>query len=282
MDFVPIRGRKKKKGSSAAGNEGWRHGMHLVQSSSQDIGPQTAAAAVSRATTNGAVVGLQSKRDSRPSSSTSSSAASLRNALWPVSLSPEKKGKIDKILSKEDFLPNRGKKLLLRRINELLFNHRTLRDLEEQSPFYPKRGKKTRHFPKSTNSRPMDVMWFTKDDFYPHRGKKLDNNKMMGYLNVVAGVEDYNGEEENNLSSDGVIFGSSSSGGAGGRRDLDSMWRQNRELLSNLSKQEPRDKLRGRKRSVQADTSDHYDNAKLRSSVVALNEVIYRRYLYGR
>lgn len=271
MDFIPIRGRKKEPSSATV--EGWRHGMHSLQPSARDIGPQTRATV-----TNGAVVGLQSKRDSRQSTSP-------RNTLWPVSDGSDnergKKGRIDKILSKEDFLPNRGKKLLLRRLNELLTSTRPRQTNQVGELSYPKRGKKTRHFPKSSNSQPKDLVWFTKDDFYPHRGKKLDSNDLIGYVDVEDyGVDDDGPEDDDggNMSLDGVIFGSRG-------RDSESMGRLNRKLLSNLSKQELRDKLRGRKRSVHdsgvSSSSVHYDNVELRSpSVVALNEVIYRRYLW--
>lgn len=270
MDFIPIRGRKKEPSSATV--EGWRHGMHSVQPSARDIGPQTAATRTT-ATTNGAVVGLQSKRDSRQSSSP-------RNTLWPVSDGSDnergKKGRIDKILSREDFLPNRGKKLLLERLNELLTSTRPRQTDQVGALSYPKRGKKTRHFPKSSNSQPKDLVWFTKDDFYPHRGKKLDSNDLIGYVDVEDYGVDEPEDDDGNMSLDGVIFGSRG-------RDSESMGQLNRELLNNLSKQEPRDKLRGRKRSVHDSgaSSAHYDNVELRSpSVVALNEVIYRRYLW--
>lgn len=271
MDFIPIRGRKKESPSSLSSStaEGWRHGMYLAQSSAQDIGPQMAVSVAPTRTARDDVVEKQSKRDSRQSS--------LRNTLWPVPLpiteiGRGKKGRIDKILAKEDFLPNRGKKLFLRWLENL--------KNPKKSPIYPKRGKKTRHFPKNLNSRPADLMWLTKDDFFPHRGKKLDNTQMDGdaYVDNINVMEDYYGGSDDvpeadigNVSLDGVIF-------SGGGRDLISMGRQNRELLSNLSKQESRDKWRGRWRSVPT-AREQYGDLRLRSKVPALNEVIDRRYL---
>lgn len=208
----------------------------------------------------------QSKRDSRKL---------LAETLWPSFMPVRgKKGRMDKILSKEDFLPNRGKKFLLRRLNSWLRAGQV-----PDSFSYPKRGKKTKSLP---NSRPAaDLMWLTKDDFFPHRGKKSDDDdgsftSLFGndlddaavevgdyYVDVPAVVVATDNEE------DGVIFGAD--------RDWRSMGRQNRELLNNLSKQEPGDKWRGRKRSVQTDT-DHYDNVQLSrqslATAAALNEVI--------
>lgn len=250
-----------------------------MQSSSQDIRPEPAAAL----TGSTDVVGQQSKRDSRQSSSPSSSFSFSSpyhpNTLWPVAASSGryfdrslsslsgrgKKGRIDKILAKEDFLPNRGKKLLLDRINYL----RNQRD--QEALFFPKRGKKTRHYPKNLNSRPTDLMWLIKDEFFPHRGKKLDNS-VLDYYYYDDDGEDYGPEEDSlgNVLLDGVI-----NDDGGGSRDSISIGRQNRELLSNLSKQEPRDKWRGRKRSVQLRSVDGGRSSNI--GVAALNEVIDRR-----
>lgn len=214
----------------------------------------------------------QSKRDSR---------ALLRDTLWPEFMAARgKKGRIDKILSKEDFLPNRGKKFLLRRLSSWLRNE----PVPAVSLSYPKRGKKTKSLPSSRPS--ADLMWLTKDEFFPHRGKKSDNKAPFTSPVIVIGTDfddigaaeaaDYAGDVPAGAAvaaaeegDDGVIFG-------------DRDWRPT-GLLNNLSKQEPRDKWRGRKRSVQTDT-DHYDNVQLsRQSLVtaALNEVISFD-IYGR
>lgn len=203
-----------------------------------------------------------------------------------------KKGRIDQILSKEDFLPNRGKKRLLRPL-QYLFNRNHAR--QGAKPFfYPKRGKKTRQYPKSVNSRPLDLMWLTKDDFYPHRGKRFDNTMTSNSYLETDPLAAYDEDDDDvpaaaeeplvSLSSDGVIL---SDVDGRSRRDLISV-QQNREPLSNLSKQELRDKWRGRSRSVQADIGGppdaNDDVEKLRSTtaahVVALNEVIDHRYLW--
>ena len=144
-----------------------------------------------------------------------------------------------------------------------------------------RRGKKTKSLP---SARPAaDLMWLTKDDFYPHRGKKspnlfaLDNG---GDLALEA-AGDYYMDGPDDLvvaTARGFDSGNGNDGVIWGDRDWRPMGRQTRELLNNLSKQEDRDKWRGRKRSVQADT-DHYDNVRLRrqslATAAALNEVIF-------
>lgn len=246
MDFIPIRGRKKMP--SDDGDE--RNEMHLVH--------PTAA-------TESAVV-RQNKRDSRPL---------IENTLWSDFMPVRgKKGRMDKILSKEDFLPNRGKKFLLRRINSWLRNRR---NSGLSSP------KKTKSLPRPAS----DLMWLTKDDFFPHRGKKNSNDgDKVPFTNLIENdfedideysdyyaavpaevVVDGGANVDDDDEEHGVILAAD--------RDWRPMKRQTRELLNNLSKQEPRDKWRGRKRS----DTDHYDNVKLRpammSATVALNEVIF-------
>lgn len=234
------------------------HPMQLAQSEDDRIDYRAAA---------GIVVG-PSKRDSRVK------PFALGDTLWStyMPMRGKRKTRINDILSKEDFLPNRGKKFLLKRINSLL-RQRSYNDL-----VYPKRGKKTKHHNIST--RPADLIWMTKDDFFPHRGKKFDDETAVDGTTLYKPYYDDNvnrigydaddGQEADyadgrrqlsvNKLSNGVIFGDRDS----------SVRRQNRELFNNLSKQEPRSWWRGRKRSVQDDTG-HYDNVTLRS---ALNEVI--------
>ena len=240
MDFIPIRGRKKEPTAAAlaalpaaAEDNGW-----------WEEGLQTAAAAASK-TSSGYVLDRQSKRDSRHPSS------SLRNALWPeldatingaaADRDRGKKSRYDVILSKEDFLPNRGKKLLLKRI------HRYLKQglQEDAALFFPKRGKKTRQSP---NSRPIDLMWLTKDDFFPHRGKRAPSDQQHHHRQQ---------EGEAHASLDGVI--------SGGRVSEESSmeYRPVSGLLSDLSKDDLRDKWRGRQRSGRS-VEDYYDDAKIR------------------
>lgn len=251
MEFIPIRGRKKKW---LAG--GWPPFFGRLD-------PQTAAAeAEAAAATIDDVFQLQSKRDSRQTSS--------RNSLSEPDAGGDsrgKKGRIDQILAKEDFMPNRGKRFLLRHLNYL-----------RHSLSYPKRGKKTRH---TSNSPAKDLMWLTKDSFYPHRGKKTLENTVNHPDEFLITPSDIVEDELENVSplQNGVIFG----GGINGARDGSSMGRQNREeLLNNLSKQEAmaaNNKWRGWKRSGHNDRYDEGELQQGRRLMAALNQVIDHQYL---
>lgn len=242
MDFIPIRGRKKMP--SADGDD--RNEMHLVH--------PTAATE--------SVVVRQSKRDSR---------LLMENTLGPDFMPVRgKKGRMDKILSKEDFLPNRGKKFLLRRINSWLRNRRN------SGYSHSKRGKKTKSLPRPAS----DLMWLTKDDFFPHRGKKnsYDDDGRVPFTNLVENdfedIDEYSDYYADVPAAEVVVATDDDDKEHGVILAANRDWRP-LELLNNLSKQEPRDKWRGRKRS----DTDHYDNLKLRpammAAAVALNEVIF-------